>query len=181
MHSKTFKLMTLLPVLGSAGLLAFAYYQEYVNYLDPCPLCMLQRVIVAALGLLFLLALLLPSWKPFWRRLTGFGLVVFSLFGIGVAARHVWLQSLPPDQVPDCGPGLGFMFDNYPFKEFITSVLSGSGECAEVSWRLLGLSMPAWMIVVFAIYLLYSLWWITRRVEPLPPRRESHAARIQRS
>jgi len=171
MPIKTFKWFTFLPVLGSAGLLAFAYYQEYVNYLDPCPLCMLQRVIVAALGLLFLLALVLPLWKPFWRRFIGFWLVLFSLFGMGVAARHVWLQSLPPELVPDCGPGLGFMFDNYPLKDFITRVLSGSGECAEVSWRLFGLSMPAWMIVVFALYLLYSLWWVTRTVVPSLPRR----------
>ena len=157
--------MTALPVFGSVALLAFAYYQEYVNYLDPCPLCMLQRVIVAILGGLFLLALLTPVYRKLWRGFLGVLLILFSLFGVGVALRHVWLQSLPPEQVPDCGPGLGFMFDHYPFQDFITQVLSGSGECAEVSWRFLGLSMPAWMVVVFGIYLLYSLWWMTRSID----------------
>ena len=165
MKKKTFVFATLLPVLGSVSLLGFAYYQEYVNYLDPCPLCMLQRVIVAALGLAFLLAVVVPAWRKPWRRFFAGILVLFSLTGIGVAARHVWLQSLPPDQVPDCGPGLGFMFDNYPLQDFITKVLSGSGECAEVSWRFMGLSMPAWLVVVFSAYLVYSLWWATRKID----------------
>ncbi len=171
MSRKYFFFWTLLPVIGSAGLLAFAYYQQYVNYLDPCPLCMLQRVIVAVLGFLFLLALPIAWRSAFWRKVLAGLMALVALMGIGVAARHVWLQSLPPDQVPDCGPGLSFMFDHYPFQQFISQVLSGSGECAEVSWRFLGLSMPAWMIVVFLVYFIYSVWWGSRHVDLAPARR----------
>jgi len=78
--------------------------------------------------------------------------------GAGVAGRQVWLQTLPKDQVPACGPGLDFMLDTFGLGEVLQMVLSGSGECADVAWRFLGLSMPAWVLLWCAALGLFALW-----------------------
>ena len=87
-----------------------------------------------------------------------------AVAGGGVAARHVWLQHLPPEQVPACGPGLDFMLDSFGLGEVLRMVLSGSGECAEVDWSFLGLSMPAWVLICVALLGLYGLWINWRRL-----------------
>ena len=72
-----------------------------------------------------------------------------GLVGAAIAARHVWIQNLPPDQVPECGPTLDYMLEVFPLGEALTMVFTGSGECAEVLWTFLGLSMPAWALLCF--------------------------------
>lgn len=129
-----------------AGMMTFALYSQHFLGLEPCPLCIFQRVAVVGLGLLFLMAAIhSPGRLGCW--IYAALLLLVSLAGSAVSARHVWLQSLPPDQVPSCGPGLDFMLDTFPFTEVLNMVLSGSGECAEVAWSLLGLSMPAWTLI----------------------------------
>jgi disulfide bond formation protein DsbB len=136
----------ILGLVVCAGMMAFALYSQHVLGLEPCPLCIFQRVAVVGLGLVFLMAAI-HSPGRLGRWIYAVLLLLVSLAGSAVSARHVWLQNLPPDQVPSCGPGLDFMLDTFPFTEVLNMVLSGSGECAEVSWSLLGLSMPAWTLI----------------------------------
>ncbi len=141
-------------------LIAYALYTQYVLGLEPCPLCILQRVAVIALGLSFLLmALKHPQTKQskFFASLL---LTIISSAGVGIAARHVWLQNLPPDKVPGCGPGLDFMMANFPLSEVFQMVFSGSGECAEISWSFAFLSMPAWVIIWLIFLGSYGVWTI---------------------
>ncbi|MBT8136385.1 MAG: disulfide bond formation protein B [Gammaproteobacteria bacterium] len=132
--------------LTCAGLMACALYFQHVVGLDPCPLCVFQRIAVIALGIVFLVA--------FIHRSAGWGRYIYAVlfflaggFGAAVAARHVWIQNLPPDQVPACGPSLDYMLDTFPLADVLKKVFVGSGECAEVVWQFLGLSMPAWVLV----------------------------------
>ena len=146
--------------LCSVLLIAYALYTQYVLGLEPCPLCILQKVAVIALGLSFLLmALKHPQTKQskFFASLL---LTIISLAGVGIAARHVWLQNLPPDKVPGCGPGLDFMMANFPLSEVFQMVFSGSGECAEISWSFAFLSMPAWVIIWLIFLGSYGVWTI---------------------
>jgi len=146
--------------LCSVLLIAYALYTQYVLGLEPCPLCILQRVAVIALGLSFLLmALKHPQTKQskFFASLL---LKIISSAGVGIAARHGWLQNLPPDQVPGCGPGLDFMMANFPLSEVFQMVFSGSGECAEISWSFAFLSMPAWVIIWLIFLGSYGVWTI---------------------
>ena len=130
-------------------LMAYALYAQHVLLLEPCPLCVFQRVAVIALGSFFLLAALHnPSGAG--RYVYAALLAAAAAAGAFVAGRHIWLQGLPPDKVPACGPGLDFMLDAFPFTEVRNMVLSGSGECAEISWSFLGLSMPAWVLIAVA-------------------------------
>ena len=130
-------------------LLAYALDAQYVLGLEPCPLCVFQRVAVAGLAAVFAVALLHAS-RGAGARVYALLLGAVALAGMGVAGRHVWLQSLPPDQVPACGPGLDYMMEYLPLRDTLSMVLGGSGECAEVDWALLGLSMPAWVFIALA-------------------------------
>ncbi|MCS4502627.1 Disulfide bond formation protein B [wastewater metagenome] len=132
-----------------AALLAFAVYLEHVQGLEPCPLCIFQRVTFAALGLVLLVAGLHAPRRGGGRVYAVLGLIIAAA-GVGLALRHLWLQSLPPDQVPACGPGLNYMLETFPPMQALQMVLSGSGECAEVD-RILGVSIPAWTLVAFVL------------------------------
>jgi protein dithiol:quinone oxidoreductase len=141
-----------------AALLAFAYYLQYYQDQDPCPLCMVQRVAFYALGTVFLIAAL---HGPARRGSVVYGLAGFIVAALGavVAARHVWLQHLPADRVPACGPNLEYMIKRLPLSDVLSKVLMGSGECAEAGWKMFGLSIAEWSLVwlvllgVFALYL----------------------------
>jgi len=143
-------------VVLCTGLMAIALYFQHVMKLEPCALCLVQRVFVIALGFLMLAG---AAHNPglFWRRVYGVLIVFVAGLGVATAGRHVWLQNLPPDQVPECGPGLEYLLDAFPPGEVLQLVFAGSGECAQVQWTLLGLSIPAWTLVIFCALLLFGL------------------------
>lgn len=151
-----------LGALACAGLMAYALYAQHVLGLEPCPLCIFQRVAVIALGVVFLAAALHGPGVA-GRRGWAVGILLAAGAGIGVAGRHLWLQSLPPERVPACGPGLDYMLESFPFTEMLQTVLSGSGECANVDWSFLGLAMPAWVLVSVAALGAFGLWNNLRR------------------
>jgi disulfide bond formation protein DsbB len=128
--------------------MAWAFYLQYVEGLEPCPLCMLQRVAVIAIGLIFLVgAFHEPGRVGAW--VYALLLLIASGIGAALATRQVWLQSLPSDQVPACGMGLTYMLETMPFVDAIRRVLEGSGECAEKAWEFLGLSIAGWTLAFF--------------------------------
>ncbi len=147
----------LIGFLACAGLMAYALYVQHGLGFEPCPLCIFQRVAVIMLGAVFALAALHDPGAA-GRRVYGVAAAVAAVAGAGVAGRHLWLQSLPPDQVPSCGPGLEYMLESFPFTEMLRTVLSGSGECAQVDWRFLGLAMPAWVLISVVTLGLFALW-----------------------
>jgi disulfide bond formation protein DsbB len=152
----------LLGALTCAGLMGFALYAQHGLGLEPCPLCVFQRVAVIALGVVFALAAL-HGPRGAGRIVYGLLAVLAAAGGAGVAGRHAWLQSLPPDQVPACGPGLDFMLDTFGLGEALRMVLSGSGECAEVAWSFLGLSMPLWVLLWCVSLGIFAAWVNWRR------------------
>jgi len=162
--------------VAAAGL-GIALLSQHVWGLNPCPLCIFQRVALAAAGAVFLLAAL---WAPLRRSLQwvlAVGASAAALVGAGIAGRHVWLQSLPPSEVPSCGPGLSFLMESFPLKDAVAFVLSGSGECAAVEGAFLGVSMPGWTLGLFVVLGLWAValpqWkpWPVRI--SLPPERAS--------
>ncbi|PIE83273.1 MAG: disulfide bond formation protein B [Candidatus Contendobacter odensis] len=130
--------------------LGVAYYAQFVLDLEPCPLCIVQRLILAVVGLVFLLAAIHDP-RGWGAKIYSVLLGLTAAIGAGIAARHVWIQHLPPDQAPGCGPGLAYMLETFPLSETIQAVLTGSGECAEVAWRFIGLSIPEWTLLLFLV------------------------------
>jgi len=139
-----------------AGLLAFAFYLQYVEYLDPCPLCLLQRGVYGALAVVFLSGAIHGPRAAGALVYSGLALVLSGL-GATVAGRQVWLQHLPRDQVPACGPGLDYMLDRFPLGEALKRVFAGSGECAESGWSFLGLTIAGWSLVWFVLLGLFAV------------------------
>ncbi|MDY6481464.1 disulfide bond formation protein B [Acinetobacter faecalis] len=149
--------------LASVIGMAFALYLEHVQGFEPCPLCVFQRVGLIALGTVSLIAFIHNPASNIMKRVYALLGSVGILWSAGVAARHVWLQNLPPDQVPSCGPGLDYLVDALPLKSVLSQVLSGSGECAVVDWSFLGQSLPVWSFLFFAVLALVSLWQLFRK------------------
>jgi protein dithiol:quinone oxidoreductase len=141
------RLLNGLGFLACGLLMAYALFAEIALGLEPCPLCVFQRLAVIVLGLLFLAAAIHHPARRLGARLYAAGLGLAAGAGVAVAGQHLRLQNLPEDEVPACGPGLDFMLDVFPLHEAIRMVFTGSGECAEVDWSLLGLSMPAWVLI----------------------------------
>jgi len=138
------------------GLLAFALYLQYYERQDPCPLCILQRVAFLTLMFVFLVAAI---HGPGRIGSITYSCVLFVVAAVGaaIATRHVWLQHLPKDQVPACGPGLEYMIKTFPLSRALGKILSGSGECAEVGWTFLGLSIAGWSLVWFLLFGVFAV------------------------
>ena len=144
------------------ALMAAALWLQHVEGLEPCPLCVLQRGAVIVLGVL-MLAGAVHDPGTVGRRVYGATITLAATAGAAVAGRHVWLQGLPPDQAPECGPGLEYMLSVFPLADVVEMVLRGSGECAEVQWTFLSLSIPEWTLLVFIAFVLFGLWLIATR------------------
>ncbi len=145
-----------------ASLLGFGLYLEHAVGLEPCPLCIFQRVAYIVIGLLALIAAIHNPQKLFERIYTGL-ILITSLCGAGIAGRQIWLQHLPEDKIPECGPGLEYMLDAFPFTEALRMILSGSGECAEVQWTFLSFSIAEWSIVCFSALIIGCLTMLIRQ------------------
>ena len=148
-----------------AALLAYGYYLQYAQGLEPCPLCMIQRVFFYALMAVFIIAALHRPGRLGTAVYCAL-VVVFAIGGGVTAGRQVWLQHLPADKVPQCGPDLFFMLQNFPLSRTFAKVFYGSGECAAVDWKFLGLSIAGWALVWFSVLALFALWLALRRSAP---------------
>lgn len=159
MKVNSLRLYSFLPFLATVLFLAYALYSEYYLFLNPCPLCMVQRYIYVLIGLLYLLTFIKPPIA--WGRKIFAGLLgLVSLLGMAVSGWHVRLQHLPAELVPDCGPGLDYMLEVFPMKDIIKELINGSGDCAEIVWQFLGLSMPTWSFICFLGMFFYTIFWL---------------------
>lgn len=156
-----------IPIVACAALLGFGYYLQHGQGLEPCPLCLVQRGFFYAVGVVCVLAALHGP-----RRV---GIAVYGVLaallasaGAATASRQVWLQHLPADQVPQCGPDLYFMLENLPLSRTLEKLVQGSGECAAVDWKFLGLSIAGWSLVWFGAMVIYLLWLAAGAVRTSP-------------
>lgn len=146
-----------------AALLGFGYYLQYGQGLEPCPLCYVQRYFFYAV-LIVLLVAAIHDPRRAGALVYGILVTLFAAGGAAAASRQVWLQHLPADKVPQCGPDLQFMLKNLPLSETLARLIQGSGDCAKVDWSFLGLSIAGWALVWFVVLALYALWLGIRRM-----------------
>jgi len=167
------RLIFLLGFLACAALLGYAYYAEYVLFLDPCPLCMLQRIAMIALALMFLLGAI-HGRAP--RVYAAFATLAASV-GAAIATRHVWIQQHPSESY-SCGGDWNFLVDTQGVLGAIGQAFTGTGDCANIDWSFLDISMPAWVLIWFLGLGILTLVMIIRPISahgsrppppPLPP------------
>jgi disulfide bond formation protein DsbB len=145
------RLLNLAGFLACAGMMGFALYAQYVLFLEPCPMCVFQRVATIAVGLVFLIAALHNPGQT-GSRIYALFIAVFAGIGVGIATWHVRLQMMPADEVPE------YIMDNFALFDALGMIFKGSGECAEVVWSLLGLSMPSWVIIGLGGLGIFGIW-----------------------
>ncbi len=151
----------LLLALSCASLLGFGYYLQFAGSVEPCPLCIFQRVAYISVIIIAGAGFVHAPEKIGQRVYSGL-ITVAALVGAGIASRQVWLQHLPADKVPECGPGLDYLLEVFSFAETLQKVFTGSGECAEVQWTFLGFSIPEWSLLCFTLLATLSVLHIIR-------------------
>jgi disulfide bond formation protein DsbB len=150
------KQRNLIGFLLSMGLIAAALFLQAWKHLNPCPLCIMQRIAFMSIAVLFLIFLCLPT--RYWlNKIHAVLLLIAAGSGLAIALRQVYLQHLPADKVPGCGPGLNYLVQNFPLHQVAAMVLQGSGECAIVDWQFLGLSMAGWSALWLAFFCLWAI------------------------
>jgi disulfide bond formation protein DsbB len=154
MHNQTYKFTQWFLLSLTVLVLGASFYFEYILEMQPCPLCMMQRICVVGLLIVGLLAL----WHK--RRPQNFVVmqIVLSMGGIFFSSRQLWLQAYPPPMGTTCMPGLDAMMRYLPWQDILHALVWGTGECGEVSWQWLGLSMPGWSLIYFLIMLVSALF-----------------------
>jgi disulfide bond formation protein DsbB len=157
------RLLNLVGFLCCAGMMGFALFAEHILLLTPCPLCVLERVATISLGIIFLIASL-HNPSAWGKQVYAILLFLAAGAGAGVAGWHVWIQNLPADKVPSCGPGLDYMLDAFPLADALRMVFTGSGECADVVWQFLGLSMPSWVLICLVVIGACGIWNNLRKI-----------------
>jgi protein dithiol:quinone oxidoreductase len=155
------RLAYLLGFVVCLGLVAFALYLQYVEHQEPCPLCIFQRVVFLAMMVMFVIGAIHGPGRTGAVAYSSI-IAVLGVIGAAIATRHVWLQHLPAEQVPACGPGLEYLLKKMPLTDVLGKVLSGSGECAEVGWTFLGLSIAGWSLVWFVVLGIYAAYIAAR-------------------
>ena len=158
----SYRSLSFLGFLACVGGLAFALYLQHFKGFEPCPMCIFQRIAMLGAGIAFLLGAL--HGPKGWGRWVYAGLAVAStIIGALIAARHVWLQGLPADQVPACGPTLDYLLGMLPVMEVVTMIMKGDGNCAKIDAQWLGLSLPMWTLITFVGL---SFWAVVTAVLP---------------
>ncbi|SBS40398.1 Disulfide bond formation protein B [Marinomonas spartinae] len=142
--------------LAAFALLGVAFYMEYQMGLEPCPLCMLQRIVFFFIGLVSIFSALTANEKR--RQWFSVTVVVLSLMGAALSIRHLYLQHLPVDDLPACMPGLSYMISAFPWQSVARAMIMGTGDCGEVVWTFLGVSIPGWTLVMFALMAIVNVW-----------------------
>lgn len=152
----------LVAFLGTVLIMLGALYLEHGVGLEPCPLCILQRLAVIGFGLVCLVAAIHGPARTGQRVYAALALLMTGA-GAGVAGRQIWLQQVPADELPACLPSLDYMLEALPFQEVISLMLHGSADCAKVTWTLFGISIPEWSLLAFIGMILFSLYLLLRR------------------
>lgn len=140
-----------------AALYTYALYVQLALGVEPCPLCIFQRIALIIMGIVFLVGSF-HGPQARGRRVYALLLLLAACSGIGIAARHIWVQHQPPDLMAGCAPGWNYMVNNFPLSKALKMAFTGSADCAQVSWTFLGLSMPFWTLVCYVLLGAGALW-----------------------
>lgn len=145
-------------------MLGSAYFLQYGLKMEPCPLCILERVLLIGAIAVSLLAIL-HNPQRLGQKIYASLTTLIALMGVGFSGRHLYLQSLPKDQIPECIPGFDYLIQNFPIYEVIQLIFKGSGQCAQTGPLLMGLSLAQWSLIAFLGLLIINLAFLVRTLK----------------
>jgi disulfide bond formation protein DsbB len=166
MTKRLFRYAQALLLLFTLFVVAASFYFQYVKGLQPCPLCIMQRASAFLIGMFCLMGMLLSTLRK--GRLVTIMQMFFSAAGLFFVCRQLWLQSLPPEQTPACMPGFDILMRYFPWQDVMHALFWGAGDCAEVNWKWLNLTMPAWAGIYFVVILMsagFMYWRLGRSLD----------------
>ena len=156
---KTVLFLVVLSIFAACG----SFISQYVLGMNPCVLCILQRLCVLGVGLLAIVTAFSSQSSKFARSLSALLIAAPAVYGAGVAAYQIWLQSLPPGTAPSCGAPWTFRLRDWPLFDWFEPIVRGFGNCAEPDY-LFGVTLPVWSILYFGFVVLLLLWaWLKTR------------------
>jgi protein dithiol:quinone oxidoreductase len=155
------RLIYLSIFISCAALMGYGLYLQHAQDLIPCPMCILQRIAFVFIGVIALIAAIHHP-KRTGNMIYSALIAIGALTGAGIAARHIYVQNLPPEQMAQCGPGLDYMIESFGLAQALPLIFKGEGECAASAWKFLGLTIPAWSLVWFAIFVIAAGWILLR-------------------
>jgi disulfide bond formation protein DsbB len=162
MNLLTHRLSYLYAFLSTLGLFVVAFYLQYGKGIAPCPLCILQRLMLAVLGIIFFFGWAY-NFKKMGRIIVGTLSFLFSALGALLAGRQVWIQHLPADKTPDCGVSLEYMLHVLPIDQVAKRIFEGTAECSLVDWSFFNLSLADWTLICFILFGCFSIWQLVRK------------------
>lgn len=145
-----------------AALYAYALYVQFALQIEPCPMCIFQRIVFIVMGIVFLVGAI-QNPRETGRKIYGLILLLAAFAGVGIAARHIWVQHQPPDPFAACAPGWNYMISNFPLSKTLKMAFTGSADCSQITWTFLGFSMPEWTLVCYLLLGLGAVWAGFRR------------------
>lgn len=143
--------------LVSFGIVGLGLFLQQKYNLEPCPLCIFQRMAFMAMGLLFLVSAL-HNPASLGRKVYGVLHLAAAFTGIGIAIRHTWIQANPEKVFAECGAGFDYIFETFPLKKALDLVFKGTGECSTIDWTLFGLTIPQLSLIAFIGLAIYAIW-----------------------
>jgi protein dithiol:quinone oxidoreductase len=147
-----------LGLFFSIGIVTASLYLQFHQGLQPCPLCLVQRGCIVLLGLLCGLGIFFSPMRPLTRRIYASIITLIALLGAASALRKIWLENLPHDKAPPCGPELQYMLDHLPFHQTLKILVAGTGDCSKIEWQFWGLALSEWALLSFLVFLVLGLW-----------------------
>jgi protein dithiol:quinone oxidoreductase len=145
-----------------AALYAYAIYVQFALAIEPCPLCIFQRIVVIVVGVVFLVGSI-QNPRETGRRIYGVIQLLAAFIGVGIAARHIWVQHQPPDPFAGCAPGWNYMVSNFPISKVLKMAFTGSADCSQITWTFLNLSMPEWTLICYVLLGAGAVWAAFRK------------------
>ena len=153
----TFKRINLLGSFLAFALVGLAVAIQTQFNLEPCPLCVSQRIVFIVIGFLFLIFSFL---KP--NRLIKFiyisSLLITNIIGIIFAIRHIMIQNKWIIVPAECGIDLNYMFENFPLTEAFSLLFKGTGDCSEIDWLFLGFTLPQLALIAYIMFGIMTLY-----------------------
>lgn len=151
-------LLSLIVAVAALGVGGGLFFQHVLK-LEPCPLCILQRVAIIGAGACAALGLLARGGRG--QLAAAVLATACALAGAGIAAWHSWILVYPPESM-SCGRPFEWFHKDFPLETWLPKLFAGHGDCLKVDWTFLGLAIPNLSLIAFTVLIAATVLAVRR-------------------